>query len=394
MEKEKVVAGMAERNLRAMVSFLPENILFFSGCWPSTNAAVLVPADGKPTLVLSRPDRDFVPPGFEGEARVYDTRLEDDPPDDCIVRLLRDALKAGKLERGRLGCDRSMETIAATHIGGEAHVPGLPFYRRLESGLPGVELVDCTDWIRQLRMIKTSAEIEALRRCCEIVDHALARARESLRAGLKETELAAVIESAIQTYGVGYQGVKRARGFAFVMAGPRNTEEAWGAFNISTDRRMLDGDLVLIELDSQADGYWSDISRTFVVGGRPDARQREIWEAVRDSQQKTVESLKPGVRAAEVDRTARDAIASRGYGDRFLHHVGHGVGFAFHEMPYLDPASRLEAGQDHEIRPGMVLAIEPGIYLPAWGGIRLEDNVVLTAQGRAEYLSRFDRALA
>jgi Xaa-Pro dipeptidase len=177
------------------------------------------------------------------------------------------------------------------------------------------------------------------------------------------------------------------------MSGPKNTEEAWGAFNVSTDRRLQNGDLVLIELDSQADGYWSDISRTFVAGGHPDARQQEIGSIVRDSQQRTIEALRPGMRASEVDRIARAAITERGYGKNFLHHVGHGVGFAFHEMPYLDPPSRLDAAHDYEIQPGMVLAIEPAIYIESWGGIRLEDNIVVTAQGRAEYLSQFDREL-
>ncbi len=393
MDAQKVDKGLADRDLGAIVSFLPENILFLSGCWPSTNSAVLLPADGPPALILSRPDEAFVPAGFAGEVHSYDTRLEDDPPDARIIGLLRQAAQRNRLEKGRIGCDRSMETVAGTHIGGEAHVAGTPFYSALQRALPGLELVDCTGWIREMRMVKTPEEVESIRRCDAIADHALEQARARLKPGLKETELSAIIESAIQAYGVGYQGVRRARGFAFVMSGPRNTEAAWEAFNLSTDRKLQKGDLVLIELDTQADGFWSDLSRTFVVGGRPDARQKEIWEIVREGQEATVAALKPGMRVSEVDPLARRRIAARGFGPAFRHHVGHGVGFAFHEMPYLDPPDRVDPAHDFELQPGMVLAIEPGIYLEGWGGIRLEDNVVLTPQGRAGYLSVSDRAL-
>jgi Xaa-Pro aminopeptidase len=207
---------------------------------------------------------------------------------------------------------------------------------------------------------------------------------------MKETELAAVIEGEIQAYGVGYDGARRARGFAFVMSGPENTAGAWAAYNISTDRKIANGDLILIELDSQVDGYWSDLSRTWVAG-EPSAKQREIWSAVHESQQRTVEAVRTGCKISQVDGIARDFLAARGYGREFLHHIGHGVGFSFHEAPYLDPPSRVST--DWEIRPRMVFAIEPGVYIEGWGGVRIEDNVVVNEAGRAEFLSTADRGL-
>jgi Xaa-Pro aminopeptidase len=390
MNRERVLKDMAEQKLDGILCFVPENILFFSGCWPSTNAGIFLPLEGKPTLILSQPDRDFVPDNWKGEVAVYDTRLADDPPDVCIISYLRKVMESARLKR--VGCDRSMETIAGTHIGGEAHVAGIPFYTMLEKSFSDLTLVDVTDWIEHQRMVKTSVEIEAIKKCNEIVGRALAKAKERLAAGMKETELASIIESEIQTYGVGYRGVKRARGFAFVMSGPQNTASAWGAFNISTERKLEEGDPVLIELDSQADGYWSDLSRTFVVG-KPTEKQENIWRIVLDSQQRTVEALRAGMKISEVDTIARDAVAAEGFGAHFLHHVGHGVGFAFHEMPYLDPPSHVPKDRNYTLESGMVLAIEPAVYLDGWGGIRIEDNVVITPEGRAEYLSTFDRGL-
>jgi Xaa-Pro dipeptidase len=390
MDRRKLIEdGMRERKLDGFLALLPENILFFSGHWPSAPAALVMGSAEKPVLIIPKPDEGLVPAAWKGDTWIYDTRLDDDPSDIYIAKLIEKAVKGRGLQKGRLGCDRFMETVAGTHVGGVAHVPGEPFYRLLGERLKGIQLQDHTAWLYQLRMVKTEQEIRALKKCNEIVDQALAEARKRLAPGMKETELSAIIESSIQTFGVGYQGVQRARGFAFVMSGPANTAAAWGAYNISTNRVINKGDLVLIELDTQADGFWSDVSRTFVAG-QPDQRQRQIWGAVRRSEDKTIAGLKTGARISTVDATARSALAEDGFGEYFLHHVGHGVGFAFHEMPYLDPPSLIRT--DYTIEEGMVLAIEPGLYFDGWGGIRVEDNVYIRKDG-AEFLSNCDRSL-
>jgi len=373
-----------------LLLLLPENILFGSGYWPSTAAALFIPTVGRSTLIIPKPDRGFVPRGWAGDVLAYDTRLEDDPSDLFIAKLVRTAAGSKGTGKRRFGCDRCMETIAGTHIGGEARVPGELFYKLLAEILPEVDFIDRTPWIYEARMVKTPEEINSLKTCAEVVDKALDRARESLAPGMRETDLSAIIESAIQTLGVGYKNSRRARGYGFVMSGAENTAGAWAAYNISTDRKMVEGDLVLIELDTQVEGYWSDISRTFVVG-RPSDRQKEVWNAVHDCQERTIKSLRVGAVISNIDATARAFLTDMGYGAYFPHHIGHGVGFAFHEVPYLDPPSRIAA--DWPIQAGMVLAIEPGVYIEGWGGIRLEDNIVITENGVAEYLSTADRSL-
>jgi len=390
MERDGLIRqGLRERKLDGLLALVPENILFLGGFWPSAAAALVRPADGNPVLIIPKPDEEMVPSDWRGDVWAYNTRLDDDPTDVCIAKLIRRAAEKHGLQKASWGCDRNMETVCGTHVGGVAYVPGEPFYRLLSGTLEGARLEDQTSWLYEMRMRKTADEILALKRCNEIVDHALEKARESLVAGMKETELAAVIESSIQAYGVGYKGARRARGFAFVMSGPQNTMAAWGAYNISTDRVIREGDLVLIELDTQADGFWSDISRTFVVG-RPDKKQKEVWDAVRRSQELTIKSLKVGAKISTVDEKARGILRDAGYAENFLHHIGHGVGFAFHEMPYLDPASHVRT--DYSIEAGMVFAIEPGVYIEGWGGLRIEDNVYMTENG-AEYLSTSGRGL-
>lgn len=391
MNRNRVLQqSLGGRGLSGILLLLPENILFASGYWPSTAAAYLVPGHGPATLIVPKPDEALVPGSWDGEVLSYDTRLDDDPSDLYIAKLIEKAATNSGMADGTVGCDRTMETIAGTHIGGEAYVPGGPFYSLLCDLLPKAKLEDSTPWIYQLRMVKSPDEVEAIRRCTQVVDNALDEARARLAAGMKETELAAVIEGSIQSNGVGLRGANRARGYAFVMSGPEHTATAWAAYNISTDRRMREGDLVLVELDSQVDGYWSDISRTFVVGDA-DERQHEVWEAVHDCQRYTVDALRAGMKISSVDSTARQFLAARGLADSFLHHVGHGVGFAFHEPPYLDPPGRVVV--DSELAPGMVLAIEPGVYIEGWGGVRIEDNVVITEGGGAEFLSVSNRDL-
>src|SRR5208282_2617927 len=126
---------------------LPENILFGSGYWPSTSAALFIPTVGRSTLVIPNPDRGFVPRGWDGDVLAYDTKLEDNPSDLFIAGLVATAAGSKGTGKRRFGCDRCMETIAGTHIGGEARVPGEPFYKLLAGTLPGVELIDLTPWI-------------------------------------------------------------------------------------------------------------------------------------------------------------------------------------------------------------------------------------------------------
>jgi Xaa-Pro aminopeptidase len=143
---------------------------------------------------------------------------------------------------------------------------------------------------------------------------------------------------------------------------------------VASDKVIAKGDLVTFDFGAVYDGYCSDLTRTVVVG-RPTDRQREIYEIVLEAQETALRAAKAGMTGRELDAVARDIIAQRGYGEAFGHSLGHGIGLAIHEDP------RVSKQGDAVLQPGMVITIEPGIYLSGWGGVRIEDDIVLTDHG-------------
>jgi Xaa-Pro aminopeptidase len=140
----------------------------------------------------------------------------------------------------------------------------------------------------------------------------------------------------------------------------------------------------MIELAVVADGYWSDLTRV-VIAGEPTKKQREVYTVVLEAQKAAIEKMRPGVIFSEVDNAARQVIERAGYGQHFVHITGHGIGFRYHEfIPLLAPQAK------GKLAAGMASSVEPGIYIPDWGGIRIEDNIVVT-EDEPEYLSTFDR---
>lgn len=169
-----------------------------------------------------------------------------------------------------------------------------------------------------------------------------------------------------------------------VQSGPNSADA--GRFNRSTGRQLENGDLVLIELATCVNGYWSDLTRTGPVG-RPSAKVEPILALVREAQQAAIDVIAPGVPAGVVDSAARDKIAAHGLSSFFTHHTGHHVGFRYH-----DPGFGILPGESAKLEPGMVITIEPGVYVPErGGGARIEDNVLVTESGH-EVLSRMEES--
>jgi len=156
---------------------------------------------------------------------------------------------------------------------------------------------------------------------------------------------------------------------------------------VITGNRMLEkGDIVLLELAVVSDGYWADNTRC-TVAGRPDSKQKKIYEMVLRAQKAAVEAIKPGVAMAEIDKAARDIIDGFGYGKYFIHITGHGVGWRYHEFPPL-----LAPGNNTILEEGMLTSVEPGVYIPGFGGLRVEDNVAVGGDG-PDNLTTFNRDL-
>ena len=236
---------------------------------------------------------------------------------------------------------------------------------------PAVNLVEV------LREAKDADEVARIREAVRIAEHALARTLREVRVGITELEVAGRLEFELRAAG--------SEGFPFetiVAAGDRS---ALPHARAST-RPIGAGELLLIDFGAVHAGYCSDITRTFVVGAPPTARQREIHDAVRESNGSASALVRAGMRGRDADALARDYLARLGFGEAFGHSLGHGIGLEIHEAP------RLSATAEAPLPAGAVVTIEPGVYLEGWGGVRIEDDVLLGPAG-PEILTSFPRDL-
>ncbi|MDQ7842925.1 MAG: Xaa-Pro peptidase family protein [Armatimonadota bacterium] len=221
------------------------------------------------------------------------------------------------------------------------------------------------DGVDRLRWVKDREEIERITRAVEIADRAFAHIRGMLRPGAVERDLAIEMEFFMRR-----QGAEKEAFETIVASGPRSALPHGRA----SDRALGAGEFVTLDFGAMVDGYVSDCTRTVVLG-ETTPRHEEIYGIVLRAQQEALAGLRPGMTGREADALARNVIAASGYGEAFGHSLGHGVGLAVHEGPTLSPR------EEAVLSPGMVVTVEPGIYLPGWGGVRIEDLVVITADG-------------
>jgi len=221
--------------------------------------------------------------------------------------------------------------------------------------------------VEQLRAIKDPEEVRLIRRSLAITEKVLAQVGATLRAGLTEREVAWRLEQALRQAG--------AEGPSFppmVAAGPN----AARPHHHPGERQLQTGEAIIIDMGAVYQGYCSDMTRTFYLG-EPDARFKEIYTIVRRAQLAAETGIRAGMMTDEADGLAREVISAAGYGEAFGHSLGHGVGLAVHEHPSLSPVKEKAV----PLQAGMITTVEPGIYLPEWGGIRLEDMVLIQAEG-------------
>lgn len=246
--------------------------------------------------------------------------------------------------------------------------------KHLEQYAPGCQMLDAGRVLSELRMIKDTEEIENMRQAIRITEQALQEVADALEPGRTSLEIAAELKMAFLRAG--------AEGMSFepiVVAGP----ESASPHSRPSGRSTEPGDLIVIDCGVTYQGYAADITRTFAVG--PIAPELEqVYEVVKEANAAGRAAVRPGVPAQEVDRAARQVIAQAGYGQYFVHRTGHGLGLEVHEPPYI------VEGNEELLQPGMTFTVEPGIYLPGQGGVRIEDDVLVTPQG-VETLTTFPR---
>jgi Xaa-Pro aminopeptidase len=328
------------------------NVRYLTGL-ASSNAALLLPAEGD-DAVLATDSR------YTGAARR-------DAPD---VRLLEERFIEAKLAAQAAG--RGVRRLAF-----EAHEMTVERHRELLARADGIDVIPFGRKIEELRQVKDATELEKLAVACGLTDAALAEVLPRIRPGMSERELATLLDHTMARL-----GAERPAFDTIVAAGPN------GAIphHAPTARELARGDLVTMDFGARCDGYHADMTRTVALGPAADW-QREIYDLVALAQAAGIAVLEDGVEAGTVDAAAREVIEAAGHAAHFQHGLGHGVGLEIHEAPMLG------YGRTGKLTDRVPVTVEPGVYLPAMGGVRIEDVLVVTAGDRARFLTSTTREL-
>lgn len=329
-----------------------------------TNVTYLTGFSGDDSYLLVRRDGEVM----LSDPR-YTTQLEEEcpgldlqirPPGVSMLQAILRVVRAGKVSR--LGVEGDSMTVALRD--------------RIVAKLPKTEVATTSGMVELLREIKDADEIDRIRKAVWQAERAFGVLRSILRPEMTEKEAADELEHQFRLFG------SRNCAFATIMAvGPR------GALPHATptQKQIRDSDFVLVDWGANEGLYCSDLTRVLITG-KISPKLERVYQTVLEAQLRAIDAIRPGVVAHEVDGVARDFIAKAGYGRRFRHGLGHGVGLLVHEGP------RLAVRSQTVLRPGMVVTVEPGIYLPGWGGVRIEDDVLVTRSG-CEVLTQVPKRL-
>lgn len=238
-------------------------------------------------------------------------------------------------------------------------------FGRLKAAFPAAQLLSLPDLVTHLRSVKDETEISLIRRAVAIADAAFHTILTTIEVGQTEAEIGLNLEFSMRRAGAS------GGSFDFIVASGVRSSLPHGT---ASSKRVQAGELLTMDFGAVYEGYCSDITRTVFIG-EPEDKHREIYELVLAAQQAGIRAVEPGRPGKEVDGIARSIIEQAGYGDYFGHGLGHSVGLAIHEGPNLNKR------EERRLEPGMIVTVEPGIYIPEWGGVRIEDMVLVTEDG-------------
>ncbi|MDQ6679059.1 MAG: Xaa-Pro peptidase family protein [Acidobacteriota bacterium] len=369
-----------ENRWDALVCALPSNVLLISGYWPIIGTGVaVVSSEGEVSLIAPEDERELARHSWANRVQFFQPGSLDriTTAAEAICGPLAQLLGG----TARIGYEAQAVSEPASYIAMNLYGGGMRGL--LAEASPHAALESADDALARLRSVKTPFEVDAIRTACGIAHTAFQTGVKQMAAGVTEVKSAAAFNEPLACAGLSEAGVTRAGGHVSCISGV-HSGNAYGAFARSTSKPIQAGDLVLTHCNSQANGYWTDITRTYAIGGVSD-RQREMYSALFAARDAALQAIAPGVAASDVDGAARHVLDTLGFGARFKHSTGHGVGFGAidaNALPRIHPKSpgRLEEG--------MVFNIEPGIYFEDYGGMRHCDMVALTARG-AELLTPF-----
>lgn len=326
--------ALKQHNLDALWVTTPANVRALSGFSSPEDGSVLVTAD---------------------EAMLFtDARYTVQAAEECSIPV--------HILTGRARWEVVTDKLGE-RVGIEAKHLSYADYNNL-SELWNKKLVPTEGIVETLRLVKSEHEIEAIRAAQRLSDQVFAEVRPLIKSGVRELDIALEIESRFRRVGATVA-------FDVIVASGPNGAKPHG---VASDRVIQDGELVTVDMGAYLNGYNSDMTRTVAVG-EPSERMRQVYNAVLEAEEAAIVAVKAGVRTADLDKISRDILEKHGLAEAFTHSLGHGVGLQIHEGPSLSSAS------DAVLEAGMIITIEPGVYLPEVGGVRIEDLLLVTEDG-------------
>lgn len=349
---------MKERELDGLILFPSSNQYYLTGfrTFPGERLLLtIIPANGKPFFIAPM----LYGSQVEKESWIKDiiTWRDEDKP----YELLKGIMEQRGLNRGHFAVDDNMYAVQLLSI---------------IQALPQAQFLPMGDLLGGLRLLKSPEEVDKIREAGRIVDEVVEEVKKGARPGMTEIEIAALMEFEMRKRG--------SEGPSFetiVGSGPNSALPHYNA----GERKVSPGEFMVLDFGATYRGYCSDTTRTLCMG-EPSAKMREVYNVVKEAQEIGVRTVKPGIKAREVDEAVRKYITEKGYGEYFTHRTGHGLGLEIHEEPYISGIS------ESVLKPGMVFSIEPGIYINGEFGVRIEDIVVVTEDG-CERLNNYPREL-
>lgn len=373
----RVRALMTEQDLDALVVRAPDNVVYLSNYWCMKGYdAVVFPREGQPTLIALEPqEAEAHRNSWTSNIRLFKGYDEKDPRPAPYraADVALDVLKKRGLTK-KIALELNMGTQSADRMVGEPTTPTQNFFDAFRK-VAG-EVVDATPLLNEARAIKTPQEIERMKLANELAALAMDYTRERVKPGIKESEVGAMYEGFVHSVGIGYQGrVEMARAFTLVWSG-----KGIATFTATGNRPVQEHEPTLLEIWVCVDGYWTDLTKN-LCPGELTPEYHKLLDLLLKVFNEAVRYARDGAGFPELDRLVRARIAEGGYPGQPSHPICHGVGARAHEPPYAHQAGT------GTIRKGMVLAIEPGIYWPGGGGLRLEDNFWITGAGNEKLCS-------
>ena len=338
----KLRAQLKEKELDAVFISNESNVRYLSG-YTNHDARLFISASGAQRLIT-----DFR----------YDEQAREECPDYQVQTFVKG--KGGIYQTLASDCAE----CGVKRLGFEASAISHADYLLLADTLQGVEIKDCGALVEGLRYVKDGEEEALLRYACTATDRVFARICDFIRPDITEKQL----EWQLLTY-INEEGCDSSFD-PIVVAGERSSLP----HGVASDRKLRSGDFITMDFGCMYRGYHADMTRTVFLG-QPDAKQREIYAIVQEAQKRGLAAVRAGVLGSAVDAASRDYITEKGYGDNFGHGLGHGVGLDIHEEPFMGRLCR------RALEEGCFITVEPGIYLPGWGGVRIEDTVKVTKTG-------------